>query len=339
MRRYASASVLAGLDQFARDRNLNLRPILEKNNLDMSMFKYPEQDLPYDAVSNVLDDCAEYWRMPDVGVQLGLRQNLESLGVVSLVARMETSVRAAANAMTRKLYLLTNVTATTLREMPGSGLVEVVYSAHDGFLSRQVQEMIMVSDKAIVAEISGQKPQYVSAEVMHAAPTGRDSLSAALGCTVRYGATGNIALMNSSILDVRLQKQDKAFHPIIRRYLAEASVDLGTPFSERVNLEVFRLMSLGDCNQDKVAAALNMQPRSMQRRLKAEDTSFREIVDQQRRRKAVALVLNSDLPLTEVALAVGYSDQTAFNQAFKRWFDQPPLQMRRRQMVKADGPA
>lgn len=47
------------------------------------------------------------------------------------------------------------------------------------------------------------------------------------------------------------------------------------------------------------------------------------------------MLLSTEDSVAEVAAAVGYGSEAAFNRAFKREFDSPPAQYRRRQKVQA----
>ncbi|MCZ8326371.1 MAG: helix-turn-helix transcriptional regulator [Sphingomonadaceae bacterium] len=90
----------------------------------------------------------------------------------------------------------------------------------------------------------------------------------------------------------------------------------------RVLLEM--LMPIGEASLGSVAAALEMHPRTLQRRLHAHGLSLSDLLDQQRRALAGRIVLERRMSLTELALTLGYSEQSAFNHAFERWFGEAP---------------
>ena len=87
-------------------------------------------------------------------------------------------------------------------------------------------------------------------------------------------------------------------------------------------------MELGNCTLEHVADSLRMPPRSLQRRLQAEGLSFRDLLDEWRRARALSLVTNTRLPLSEVSEALGYSEQSVFTQAFRRWYGGTPYRFR-----------
>jgi AraC-like DNA-binding protein len=90
----------------------------------------------------------------------------------------------------------------------------------------------------------------------------------------------------------------------------------------RVLLEM--LMPIGEASLGGVARALGMHPRTLQRRLQAHGLSLSDLLDQQRRAMARRIVLERRMSLTELALTLGYSEQSAFNHAFERWFGEAP---------------
>ncbi|MCZ8018562.1 helix-turn-helix transcriptional regulator [Novosphingobium sp.] len=90
----------------------------------------------------------------------------------------------------------------------------------------------------------------------------------------------------------------------------------------RVLLEM--LMPMGEASLGSVARALGMHPRTLQRRLHAHGLSLSDLLDQQRRDLAERIVLERRMSLTELALTLGYSEQSAFNHAFERWFGEAP---------------
>jgi AraC-like DNA-binding protein len=91
-----------------------------------------------------------------------------------------------------------------------------------------------------------------------------------------------------------------------------------------VSVLLEQLMPMGDASLGCVASAMGMHPRTLQRRLQAHGLSLSSLLDQQRRTIAGQIVLERRMSLTELALTLGYSEQSAFNHAFERWFGDAP---------------
>lgn len=79
---------------------------------------------------------------------------------------------------------------------------------------------------------------------------------------------------------------------------------------------------------EATARFLHMTPRTLRRKLRQENTSFRELVDELRMDAAVMYLRNTELTMEQIAHAVGFSDSAKFRRAFRRWTRSTPLQVR-----------
>jgi AraC-like DNA-binding protein len=88
-------------------------------------------------------------------------------------------------------------------------------------------------------------------------------------------------------------------------------------------------MELGEVTLESVASRLAMTPRTLQRRLRDEGTTFRRMLDDYRRELASRYLTNALLTVDEVAYLLGFSESSAFHKAFKRWTSKAPAEFRR----------
>ena len=79
-----------------------------------------------------------------------------------------------------------------------------------------------------------------------------------------------------------------------------------------------------------VASYLALSSRTLQRRLQERGLVFQDILENTRRELAIRYLQDKTLSLTDIALLLGYSEQSAFNRAFKRWYNEPPKSYRTR---------
>lgn len=82
-----------------------------------------------------------------------------------------------------------------------------------------------------------------------------------------------------------------------------------------------------DCGVDTVSAALHVSPRTLQRRLEAEHTSFSNVLEEAQRDRCIEL-LDSDATLDEIGTAIGLSGARALGRAFRRWTGRTPSEYR-----------
>ncbi|VVQ08208.1 hypothetical protein PS918_04948 [Pseudomonas fluorescens] len=110
----------------------------------------------------------------------------------------------------------------------------------------------------------------------------------------------------------------------LKHYLERSPADLlskpddGHSLSSRLR----RLLSRDSSHWpdlEAVAAHLHISPQTLRRHLREEGTSFQELKDQLRRDIAIYHLSRNDLPLQQIAEALGFSEPSAFHRAFKKW--------------------
>jgi AraC-like DNA-binding protein len=77
-----------------------------------------------------------------------------------------------------------------------------------------------------------------------------------------------------------------------------------------------------------VADSLHLTPRTLRRRLAAEDKSFKQLVSEVRQDLATQYILDRTLTLTEISFMLGFSEASAFSRAFRNWTGRSPGEMR-----------
>jgi AraC-like DNA-binding protein len=90
------------------------------------------------------------------------------------------------------------------------------------------------------------------------------------------------------------------------------------------------LMARGEANADAACHALRLSRRTLQRRLKAEKTSFQKVLTEVRAELAVNYLKDARLKSLEIAMLLGYSNISSFTTAFKSWYNVPPAEYRQK---------
>jgi AraC-like DNA-binding protein len=135
-----------------------------------------------------------------------------------------------------------------------------------------------------------------------------------------YGAARAGFDIPVQMLDLKQHSADSRLH----NTLLEISKKLGYRTDKAGGFEISvrsRLRSLlprGQAVAERVARSLGVSERTLQRRLSDLGTSFQEVLDQFRVEESERLLLQRKLELSEIALAMGFSDQAAWSRAFRR---------------------
>lgn len=121
------------------------------------------------------------------------------------------------------------------------------------------------------------------------------------------------------------------FEPQLRTRLADLARHSIT--SDRVRAALLELLPAGDSSIGTVARTMAMSPRSMQRQLRSEGTTFQELLGEIREQLAHHYLGRTDLTTSDIAFLLGYEDPRSFLRAFSARLGETPGEFRRRTAV------
>ncbi len=149
------------------------------------------------------------------------------------------------------------------------------------------------------------------------------------GGPVRFGAKHTELAFSKASLDAPLTTADPNLLAILIPAAEEKRSKKTThpPLTDQVRRALRAALSNDDAQLDAVAKRLGMTGRSLQRRLKDEDTSFQAVRDGMRRELADRY-LGQGMSFAEISFLLGFSEPSAFFRAFKRWTGLTPFERR-----------
>ena len=141
-----------------------------------------------------------------------------------------------------------------------------------------------------------------------------------MGCRVTFAGTDEVWVFAASDLEAKLTGSipdvAEASDKIAADYIS--SLEEGA-VAHDVRQALLQLLPSGKVGQESVAARLNRSRSTLQRQLGSEGTSYRDVLESTRQSLAEKYLANEDYTQAQVAFMVGFSDQSNFARAFKRW--------------------
>ena len=129
-------------------------------------------------------------------------------------------------------------------------------------------------------------------------------------------------------LDLPLTVHNEELQTLAVSYLNVRFPERRTTLAVQVRTVIDRLLGTGACGYVEVADALSLHPRTLQRRLRDEGTTFEDIKDEARRDLAQRYLAHPEVPLAQVTALLDYSEQSALTRSSQRWFQMTPTALR-----------
>ena len=165
----------------------------------------------------------------------------------------------------------------------------------------------------------------------HPTPPNPEAYRAAFGGPVRFDADRDRLILARSDLALPHPDASRTLLSIVERHAAEALAQLprGVGIASQVRRAILERLPDDSVALADVAGALGTTARTLQRRLEAEGTSIRTLVDEARRELALHHIANPRTSLVDIAFRLGFADHSAFTRAFVRWTSRSPSEFRR----------
>ena len=184
--------------------------------------------------------------------------------------------------------------------------------------------------RAMLAAEHGGRPFLRALRFRHAEPAHRSEYDRIFAVPISFGADRDGMLIDEGFLQLRLP----AANPYVARLLSERAdallSELDSSMSVRGRVEQLlksRLRS-GQAAMAGVARDLGLSRRTLARRLKAEGTTFEQVLTGLRHEIAMQRLAGDGASVSQTAYLLGFSDPAAFSRAFRRWTGRSPSAFR-----------
>ena len=227
-----------------------------------------------------------------------------------------TSLRKALERLARYIHVLSE--KTDIKIEPRNDDLNLILSG-----SIQPPAYMDSSMASIIAGCRlncGEDFSPLSVNIIHDKPNCSARYFQLFRAPVYFGAENDTILFSHKDLDLRLPSGNPHLASLSDQLMIEYIANLDRKnIIHRVKRAIIEHIHDGNVTDDKIAKAIFMSVRSLQRNLKNLGTTFGEVLDETRSELAEHYVGDLKEDLTEVAFKLGYSEQSSFSRAFKRW--------------------
>lgn len=306
--------------------------VIRAGGADPAAFDDPDKTLPFPVMGRLLDHCARATGCLHLGLELGRHSGLDALGALGEIAQTAPDLGSALRFFILHLHLHDRGAVPLLWERGDQAMLGYVIHWPDVAGTEQIYDAAVAIIHNILKSLTGPGWQpdavWLHCPLPEDRTPYRNHFQTRLHFAAQYAAVG----FRAKDLSRPLPGSDaRAYAGGLREVEAlEALRDGG--LHERIQRVLRRLLIAGapasELRLEPVAALFGLHGRTLNRRLHAEGTSFKALLDETRYRIACQLLRDTQLPMQELAITLGYADVTAFTRAFHRWSGASPAAWR-----------
>lgn len=311
-----------------RELGADIAPVAAMAGIELRAFEDPDTTVPYAHLDRFLAAGVRATGCEHLGFEIGRRAGGQSIGLILSAASTGPTVGEALNFLIAHFSRHDQGAVPTLTLQSGSATLAYTTILADIEAGEQIVDAALAIACSIMRRLCG--TGWAPSEVhlsrrRHADPA---PLRRYFRSPLRYNvAMAGLVFPQEDLARVPVEA-DSASSEAYRASLERDG--LVTSFSDKVRYAVRRQLALGDASADEVARGFRMHRRTLHRRLQAEGTEFRAIADEVRFAIAQNCLRDTDLRISEIALSLGYSEESAFIRAFRKWAGTPPGDWRHR---------
>lgn len=309
-------------------RELGLSPanVLRRAGLAAGLFARPSPAVSTEGFFRLWEAIGDEAGDSGVGVALGRMGADEIFSPPLLAALASPDLATAAHRLARFKDLVGPLAIAVLDDGDGGLSITVRGKGLPVPATLAVTEL---SFWVHLARRATREPVRPTRAALPSRPASAPAIEEALGVRLRTGPDVALAFSAADARRPFLTADAEAwsfFGPVLEGRLAELAAEAA--LVDRVDAALVELLPAGRSSVEDVAETLALSPRTLQRHLRQEGTSFGRALAATRERLARHYLRATDLATTEVALLLGYDDPNSFYRAFRAWTGTTPQRAR-----------
>jgi AraC-like DNA-binding protein len=320
------ARTLDGFAPLVRELGGDAAQILTRVGIAPDATARPLEWISFPAVLRAYEVAAAETRCKTFGLRLGTVRQLGFLGPLQLIVSYSQNLQTGFEAFCRFVSVQNTGYHPYLDVGSEEATFQLVLTSQLRRWGQQWIEESLVTALRLLRGCLGARyvPRRIS--LRHAAISDRATYERYFGIDVCTQAPVDGVTIDRRDLEVVNARRDDEVLSVLTDFLRADATPARTDVNGLVKGVLRRSLGSGEISIEAVAEEIGVHKRTLQRRLQETGTTFADLLDEVRADVAKHYVATGQLPLTRVALLLGFSDQSAFNHAFRRWFQRSPTE-------------
>ncbi|SDW97412.1 AraC family transcriptional regulator [Marinobacter mobilis] len=323
------ASSLARFDEFCAKYDLDYQAMLRQFKLPLDLLEQPDSLISYSRMTRMLEHCAKVTDNPLFNVEYGVFQGASVFGRMLYLLKNAQTVGDSLTELMHYYHLHSNAGQVTSTIEGKMVIVSYEPVLQEGIPIRPAVDVALGVGKSLFKMLLGSHWQPAGVHFRSGPSCPPQNYKRILGITPQFNSTTNGWVFESRLLDLPLSDSDPALHSLMQEHLEKMDALSSRELPAYLQQLIKSLLPNGRVTIDLIANYMMLSPRSLQRYLSEEGTSFQKVLDETRQSMAQRYLRESAISLTQLAGILGYSDLPAFSRAFQRWYQLSPREWRK----------
>jgi len=322
------SGALAGFFPLVASLNGDPAKLLKAANIQPKQLEDVDTLITFESMVSLLELCASELHCPDFGLRLSEQQGLSTLGVLGMLMGKSTSVREAVLAAQRYMAIHSQGEFWRLDESQDLAIISRFNYFYGIESARQYVELGFGLCYRLLRLFIGAKFQGARLDFAHSPVSSLSRYRQFFAMEVSFNQEHSAIRFPRTLLDEPLQVFDQSNRQEMETYIAQLCERHSDDIEHQVRTLIMQTLGIQEHSLEHIASLLNMNKRTLQRKLAQQGLNFKDILTDVRMTLACWQLTSSDMSLTLMSEMLGYTDISAFSKAFKHQLSISPLQFR-----------
>ncbi|MCP4131063.1 MAG: AraC family transcriptional regulator [bacterium] len=325
---YSAYLVKAILD-FARSRGAKVEKLYKELMSSPGMLKDENSPIPIPLVNKAWDEIARQLEDPFLGLHFGESFAKQAEGhFIFTLMKNSKNLEKALQSMFRYHNLMTDLVQPRLRVKDTDAIIDW----EEPGAVRHLSESVLGLMAMVLRQMTNSEIEMKAVFFSHELPRKSEEYKRIFTIEPEFNSGSNGLVFHKKELKRGFPLAHGEFESYLRHYAetVEQRYYKESSYSEKIMTMIKQaLLSGDDYSLKAMAIKFDMSTRHLQNKLEAEGVQYRAVLDRAREEIAKHLLKQKDVLLCDVAFMLGYSEQSSFNHAFKKWTGVTPGEFRR----------
>lgn len=326
------ASGLRGYPALMRSMGFDPLPLLSRYHMAEASLERDDALISLRSATHLLEASAEVTGCGDFGLRLSTHQSVDVLGPVSIVLRNAPTVRDAVNDVIRYLFVHSPGIVVSLNErdpiVKDTVAMSIDIRLSGSVAMRQNCDLCLADAHNFMRLFAGDRYDLRAVSIPHEPIVSHAVYERFFGARLLDEPASATLHIARETFAADVHGANATLRQIAEDYLFRNFGAAQGSTSDRVRQLLRQTLGTSSSDKSSIAALLALHPRTLQRRLAEEGTSFEILKDEVRKALALHYLRNTRLAVGQISLMLGFPAQSALSRACRQWYSLTPSDVR-----------